>query len=131
MTTEPLDVPGLLLTSSKPAPALPPGTKVGHVHLSVSTLEAAEAFYVERLGFRVTSRSYPGALFVAAGSYHHHLGFNVWRGEGAPRPPRGSLGLASFDLVIPSEAARRQVLAGTEEGMLLDLDDIGVRVSRS
>lgn len=130
MTTEPLDVPGLLVAASAPAPRLPDGTTVGHVHLRVSSLEAAEAFYVDRLGFDLVTRSYPGALFTGAGGYHHHVGLNVWGGAGAPRPPDGSLGLMYFELVVPSERARQALLGGSVEGYLLDPDNVGVRVTR-
>jgi catechol 2,3-dioxygenase len=130
MTTEPLDVPGLLAAAPDPAPALPPGTVVGHVHLRVSSLSAAEAFYVARLGFEVTTRAYPGALFVAAGGYHHHVGLNVWGGEGAPRPPDGALGLVSFDVVVPSLDGRRLILRDADEGMLFDADANGVRITK-
>lgn len=131
MTTEPLDVPGLLLAAPKPAPRIPLGTVVGHVHLRVSTLAAAEGFYVGQLGLDVTTRSYPGALFVSAGGYHHHVGLNVWGGEGAQRPEEGSLGLVSFDLIVPSEEARERVLGSGAEGTLLDPDHVRVRIARS
>jgi catechol 2,3-dioxygenase len=84
---------------------MPPGTRIGHVHLNVGDLTAAEAFYSGALGFDVTVRGYPGALFVSAGGYHHHLGLNTWAGEGAPPPPSGSRGLREFEIVLPSAAA--------------------------
>lgn len=130
LTTEPLDVPGLLLTAPGPSERIPDGTTVGHVHLRVSTLEGAEAFYVRRLGFDVVTRDYPGALFVSAGGYHHHLGFNVWGGEGAPPPPEHSLGLASFDVIVPDMADRERILGNVGEGWVFDLDDNAVRVTR-
>jgi catechol 2,3-dioxygenase len=130
MTTEPLDVPGLLMAAPEPAPRLPAGTAVGHIHLRVSSLSDAEAFYVDRLGLGVVTRSYPGALFTAAGDYHHHVGLNVWGGAGAPHPPDGSLGLVYFELVVPSESARRALLGDAGEGYLMDPDNVGVRVTR-
>lgn len=130
MTTEPLDVPGLLIAAEAPAPRMPSGTVVGHIHLQVSNLAAAEGFYAEQLGFQVTNRAYPGALFLAAGRYHHHVGCNVW-GESTPRrSPEGCLGLRSFDVVVPDEGTRRRILGGGDEGMLSDADDIGVRIAR-
>ena len=66
---------------------MPPGTRLGHVHLNVADLAASEAFYVGALGLDVTVRGYPGALFVSAGGYHHHVGLNTWMGAGAPPPP--------------------------------------------
>jgi catechol 2,3-dioxygenase len=128
MTTQALDVPALLAATPGPAPALPEGTRVGHVHLRVSTLEAAEAFYVHRLGMAVTTRRYPGALFFSAGGYHHHVAANVWGGVGLPHPAPGHQGLVSFDVVVPGEDARRGLLGGAAEGMLHDLDDVGVRI---
>lgn len=130
MTTEPLDVPGLMVAAEAPAPRLPPGTVVGHVHLRVSSLAAAEEFYSGRIGFHVTTRGYPGALFMAAGRYHHHVGCNVWGRPAPSRAPQGALGLRSFDVVIPDDEARRHILSGQDEGMLFDPDDVGVRVTR-
>ena len=77
------------------------GTRIGHVHLHVADLGAAERFYAGDLGLDVTVRSYPGALFLSHGGYHHHLGLNTWQGEGAPPPPPGSRGLEDFELLLP------------------------------
>src|SRR5690606_35217399 len=79
MTTDPLDV-GALVTASEGRPwnGMPAGTTIGHVHLHVGDLEAADAFYHSALGLDRMVWSYPGALFLAAGGYHHHLGTNIW-----------------------------------------------------
>jgi len=74
------------------------------VHLNVGDLAAAEAFYNGALGFDVTVRGYPGALFLSAGGYHHHIGLNTWAGEGAPPPPPGARGLRWFEVDLPSAA---------------------------
>lgn len=129
MTTEPLDVEGLIDAAEQPAEELPAGTSVGHVHLRVSTLEAAEAFYVDRLGMEVTTRRYPGALFFAADGYHHHIGVNVWGGVGLPPAPTGALGLSSFEIVVPDGEVRRSLLGMADAGVLHDSDDIGVRIT--
>ena len=104
MDTLPLDLDGVLgeLRREDATAGMPPGTRIGHVHLNVGDLAAAEAFYAGALGFDVTVRGYPGALFVSAGGYHHHLGLNTWAGEGAPPPPEGSRGLREFAIVLPS-----------------------------
>jgi catechol 2,3-dioxygenase len=80
---------------------MPDGTVIGHVHLHVADLGPAEEFYAGELGLDVTVRSYPGALFLSDGGYHHHVGLNTWAGEGAPPPPPGSRGLEWFELRRP------------------------------
>ena len=73
---------------------------VGHVHLSVGDTASARDFYVDRLGFEVTTRFGNDALFVSAGKYHHHMAMNVWKSRGAgPRQP--ALGLGQVDIVVP------------------------------
>lgn len=88
-----------------PDEGMPDDTVIGHVHLNVGDIAASEAFYRGVLGFDVTVRGYPGALFLSAGGYHHHVGINTWNGEGAPPAPAGSLGLRSFEVVLPDAAA--------------------------
>jgi catechol 2,3-dioxygenase len=122
MATLPLDVEALLEELRGEAPdaaGMPPDTRIGHVHLNVAELPGAEAFYAGGLGLDVTVRGYPGALFLSAGGYHHHVGLNTWAGEGAPPPPPGARGLAWFELVVPSadergRAERRLREAGFE-----------------
>ncbi|HEX3054266.1 MAG TPA: VOC family protein [Aggregatilineaceae bacterium] len=137
MVTEALDIPDLLATAQDGAPwdGIDPLTDIGHIHLQVSRLRDAEAFYCDILGLDVTQRSYPGALFVAAGGYHHHIGLNTWIGEGAPPPPPDSIGLIEYALVIPAgwDAAvdRIQAAGGLVEdhpdgAVVRDPDGIGV-----
>ena len=108
MATDPLD---LQASTTSPAPkrrgsGLEAGTIMGHVHLHVPHLDTAEAFYCGRIGFEPIVRRYPGALFVSAGGYHHHLGLNTWVGVGAPPPPENAVGLRSF--TIESAAVQPQ-----------------------
>lgn len=113
MATLPLDVRGLLdelAESSSSEPRAPEGTRIGHVHLQVADLPDAERFYGGLLGFEVMVRGYPGALFVSAGGYHHHIGLNTWRSQGAPPPEPGSIGLRSFDVLLPGADALEQLL---------------------
>ena len=88
---------------------MPAGTTLGHVHLQVADLTAAERFWADALGLDVTVRGYPGALFVSAGGYHHHVGLNTWAGDGAPPPPEGAQGLDRFEIVLrtPAPSPRR------------------------
>jgi catechol 2,3-dioxygenase len=106
MDTLPLDLEGVLseLRREDAEAAMPEGTRIGHVHLNVGDLTAAEAFYSGALGFDVTVRGYPGALFVSAGGYHHHLGLNTWAGEGAPPAPAGTRGLDQYEIRLPDSA---------------------------
>jgi catechol 2,3-dioxygenase len=100
MATDPLDLQSLLDEPGADTPwlGLEAGTVMGHVHLHVPHLDTAEAFYCGQVGFEPTVRGYPGALFVAAGGYHHHLGMNTWVGVGAPPPPEHAVGLRSFTI---------------------------------
>ena len=79
-------------------PGMADGTAMGHVHLQVAALDAAEPFYTGELGLDVTVRSYPGALFLSRGGYHHHVGLNVWATAGGAAPPTGARGLAWVEL---------------------------------
>ena len=114
-----------------PGGSWPAGTRIGHVHLNVADLGDSEDFYVEALGFDVTVRSYPGALFVSAGGYHHHLGLNTWSGEGRRRPlpaPSASSGSSSWrrtrtrprSLTRPGSASgSRRALDGAQKSDLI------------
>jgi catechol 2,3-dioxygenase len=101
MATDPLDVEDVAKETGAEAPwtGLEAGTVIGHVHLHVAHLRDAEALYCDTIGFTTMVRRYPGALFVAAGGYHHHLGLNTWVGVGAPPPPMDAVGLERFTVV--------------------------------
>ncbi len=122
MPTDPLDLEGLLREAPRGAASTgpaPDGTRIGHVHLHVADLAAAERFYVDTLGFDIVTRYGSEALFVAAGGYHHHIGLNTWAGVGAPPPPEGSAGLRWFELAHTGEqdrdkTAARAAAAGVE-----------------
>ena len=99
MTTDPLDLDSLAAESTGDE-SVPKGSDVGHVHLEVTSLDAARAFYADALGLNVR-QAMSGALFLAAGEYHHHVGCNVWNGRSSPAEGRG---LAWFEVVVPAEA---------------------------
>jgi catechol 2,3-dioxygenase len=102
MTTESLDVEDLLKEArGERWTGMPIGTKVGHVHLYVGDIEAAEAFYHRGLGLDKVVWSYPGALFLSAGGYHHHLGTNTWA-AGAPPATDEDARLLEWTVVVPS-----------------------------
>lgn len=104
MATLPLDLEGLAADASGKAYAgMPGGTIVGHVHLQVGTLDAAEAWYADTLGLEVMTR-YPGAVFLGWGSYHHHIAANIWNSRGAGPRPQGTTGLAEIELLADAPA---------------------------
>jgi catechol 2,3-dioxygenase len=114
MATLRLDLESLAgeLDDAPPVPdRMPAGTRMGHVHLQVSDIAAAEDFYHGVLGFDVTVRGYPGALFVSAGGYHHHIGLNTWNSAGSTPPAPGAVGLRSFDVRLSDRDERERVLA--------------------
>jgi catechol 2,3-dioxygenase len=85
-----------------------PRVDIGHVHLKVSDIDRALAFYRDVLGFDVTQRLGDEAAFVSAGGYHHHIGLNTWESKGAPPPPRRATGLYHVAIRYPD----RRALAG-------------------
>jgi len=121
MTTEPLDLDALMAEGGGGDGAwdrLPLGTRVGHVHLRVAALDRAEAFYRGVLGFDVTLRAYPGALFFSAGGYHHHVAANVWGSAGASPPPPAATGLRSFAVRIPDAAELARIVRSAERAQV-------------
>jgi catechol 2,3-dioxygenase len=113
MATLSLDLQGLadeLAGAAAPQRSVPARTTIGHVHLQVASIPDAEAFYHGVLGFDVTTRGYPGALFVSAGGYHHHLGLNTWHSAGSSPAAPGAVGLRSYEVVLPDRAELGRVL---------------------
>ncbi|MFC5589537.1 VOC family protein [Sporosarcina soli] len=113
MSTDPLDGESIIAESAgRLWDGLPAGTVMGHVHLHVAHLPETETFY-NALGFEVVT-TYPQALFMSNGKYHHHLGLNTWNGVGASRPSEDSAGLRSFTLIYPTETVLKEALAKVE-----------------
>lgn len=92
------------------APVLHPAARIGHVHLKVSDLERTLGFWRDLLGFEVMSRYGTGAVFLAAGGYHHHIGLNVWESAGGLPPPPRSTGLYHVAILYPD---RRELARAT------------------
>ena len=137
MATLPLDLDDVLAEAGDDGTdGTPAGTTMGHVHLRVAGIPAAEAFYNGALGLEVMVRSYPGALFVAAGGYHHHIGLNTWQSEGAPhrrREPSDSTTTSSSCPMTPSATPPRGAWATPAtpcpaDGGVLARDPSGNRV---
>jgi len=98
-------------------PPLDPRVRIGHVHLKVADLDRAFGFYCGVLGFELTQRYGPGAAFVSAGGYHHHIGLNTWESLGGLPPPPGATGLYHLAILYPdrrtlADALRRLMRAG-------------------
>jgi catechol 2,3-dioxygenase len=128
---------------SKP---IDPRVRIGHVHLKVADLERALGFYRDVLGFEITQRYGPSAVFLSAGGYHHHIGLNTWNSKGGSPPAPGTTGLYHLAILYPTRAeladALRRVLAanipldgasdhGVSEALYLrDTDGNGVELYR-
>ncbi|MEK4465660.1 VOC family protein [Paenibacillus sp. FSL H8-0315] len=111
MSTDPVDVDGLLAASEGLSwSGLPAGTVIGHVHFHVGNLNKAKAFYVDLLGFELTANYGSAAMFISAGGYHHHIGLNVWAGQGAPAAPADTVGIDYFTLILTNEEERNAVV---------------------
>jgi len=105
MATDPVDVAGLVRAAGDaPWTGMPAGTTIGHVHLHVGRIERAAAFYSEALGFDRLVWHYPGALFLGAGGYHHHLGTNTWAGSDAVPPAESDARLLEWTIELPTAA---------------------------
>ncbi|MEO5825570.1 MAG: VOC family protein [Gemmatimonadales bacterium] len=139
MSTESLDLAELMDAGGEEAwNGAPPSTVIGHVHLRVADIERAEAFYRQALGFERTVWSYTGALFLAAGGYHHHVGLNAWS-PGALRPGPDDARLLEWELIVPAHDASAiltnvlraggTVSAALAGGIALDPWGTAVRIS--
>ena len=108
MAVDPLNVAGLIADAGPTAWERAPGaTTIGHMHLHVGDLDRSEHFYHSALGFDKTLWSFPGALFLAAGGYHHHLGTNTW--SAGPAATDDQARLIDWELVVPDADAAAAV----------------------
>jgi catechol 2,3-dioxygenase len=128
MATDPLAVQSLLREGeNQPWNGMPAGTVIGHVHLYVDDIAAAEAYYHHGLGMDKVVWNYPGALFLSAGGYHHHLGTNTWA-AGSPRATEQDARLLEWTLHVPSaEDAAAGAASLRAAGFSADEDARGVR----
>lgn len=117
MATDPIDMHGLLEEAGSEAwKGVPAATVMGHVHLHVGDLSWAKAFFSEGLGFDQMVWEYPGALFLGAAGYHHHLGTNIWAGPRATRPSSDEAQLREWTIDLPTSADVAAVVGSLEEG---------------
>jgi catechol 2,3-dioxygenase len=129
----PLDFGGLLasVAGEEPRRECGIGLAIGHLNLHVGNLERGVGFYRDVLGFELMTYIPGAAAFVSAGGYHHHLGFNVWRGQGVPPAPAGRVGLRYWTVVLEDpeevEAVRDRVRAASVEVEEIETDGFLVR----
>jgi catechol 2,3-dioxygenase len=89
---------------------IPSATHIGHVHLKVSDLDRALAFYRDLLGFELTTMYGNQAAFLSAGGYHHHIALNTWHSKDGPPAPRNSTGLYHTAIVYPTRKDLAKIL---------------------
>jgi catechol 2,3-dioxygenase len=114
MVTEPLDIDDLLAQfTGEPSPEIDPATIIGHVHMKVSDVPRALAFYRDSLGFEEQQQFGSQAAFLSAGGYHHHIGLNSWESRGGSPAPDRAPGLRRVDFTLGGDAAVSELAAHT------------------
>ena len=122
--------PNQFLQANLPERVDDTASNIGHVHLSVGSIDQAKDFYVNKLGFEVTMNWGGTALFVSAGGYHHHMAMNIWRSRDAGlRQP--TLGLRDVSIILPNtddlgaivERLEHSKLDLRNDGKTIQLDD--------
>ncbi|MFX3673102.1 MAG: VOC family protein [Paenisporosarcina sp.] len=115
MTIDPLDIESLTANAEQTSSGLPAGTVMGHVHLRVANLAAAETFYIKGLGFDMVNRYGTQALFISSNGYHHHIALNIWGNPRAIERDEHTLGLKSYSLIYPNDEERQKVVGQLKE----------------
>jgi catechol 2,3-dioxygenase len=126
MATEPLDLRSLVQSAgTTPWSGMPAGTVMGHLHLHVGEIDEASRFYHDALGLDRVVWNYPGALFLSAGGYHHHLGLNTWAAGAPPAGPNDAR-LLSWEIQLPSAADLDAAIASVSQaGFPIERDEVG------
>lgn len=132
ISTDPVDIADIVASAGDtPWSGMPAGTVIGHVHLHVGDIAQGSAFYSNALGFHRMTWRYPGALFLGAGGYHHHLGTNTWAGSGARPPADDDARLLEWTIELPTagdvDAVAESIRAAGHEAAELS---VGERVTR-
>lgn len=137
MATKPLDVASVIAEAGgKKWDGMPAGTRMGHVHFYVGDIDTAARFYHAGLGMDKIVWNYPGALFMSAGGYHHHVGTNIWAAGAAPASPDDAR-LLDWELIVPdsktvqaaaASIARAGFDVAAESDALVATDPWGIKV---
>lgn len=110
MATDPVDIESVIAAAGDTAwEGMPAGTVMGHVHLHVGGIDEASRFYSDGIGFDRIVWSYPGALFMSAGGYHHHLGTNTWAGAHAKPASEDEARLLEWTIIVPGSADVQEI----------------------
>ncbi len=123
MATLPLDLQALYDEAPKDKwDGMAGGTAIGHIHLQVSDIPQANAFFRDVLGLDLMA-TYPGASFFASGKYHHHVGANIWNSRGAPKRQANMTGLADYTVHFNDPAKLQNAI--------VKLDELEIPVTRN
>jgi catechol 2,3-dioxygenase len=132
---DPLDLEALFseLDEGEPLdPDLPAGTRIGHIHLYVSSLEASMAFYHDVLGFE-KGPVIPSFRMGEVGlddQQPHVIAFNTWKGTGIPAAPADALGMRYFTIVLPDGGELQRLVERIEgAGLSNEKTPEGIKVS--
>src|SRR5881396_4340704 len=123
MSTAETNVQGSVKPAQRSERPIDPRVTIGHVHLRTTDIDRVRGFYVDGLGFDVVAeaRDVPGwgtigdILFVSAGGYHHHLGFNTWKSKDGGPQPDGVAGLHHVALNYPTRAGLADAVRPLQE----------------
>ena len=110
-----MDVEGVLQKSDQRWTGFPAGTMVGHVHLSVASLEQTQAFYTQVLGLSLKFNFGKDAKFFATGGYHHHIGTNIWLSRNAKPLADNETGLKYYSFYVPDAHELKRIVQHMQE----------------
>jgi catechol 2,3-dioxygenase len=110
LDSKPIRSDDLQATSQERWTGVPDHTMFGHIHLSVQDLRLAADFYHATLGMNKMTWNFPGALFLAAGQYHHHVGLNVWA-AGSPAASQEESRMMFWELHLPNGQELKSAVA--------------------
>lgn len=128
MATLPLDLQAIYDEAPKDKwDGMADGTAIGHIHLQVSDIPQANAFFRDVLGLDLMA-TYPGASFFASGKYHHHIGANIWNSRGAPKRQGNMTGLADYTVHF-NDPARLQAAITRLDALEIPVTRNGATVS--
>jgi catechol 2,3-dioxygenase len=94
---------------------VPAATRIGHVHLKVSSIQKSLNFYCGLLGFELMTMYGDQAAFISAGGYHHHIGLNTWYSKDAPPTKQEGVGLFHTAILYPTRKNLAEIYVRLKE----------------